>query len=360
VSWLESAWYPQQPPSLGTRALLAPLVPVAGCFAAGVAARNFLFDKGLLGGEVVAGLRVLSVGNLSVGGAGKTPVVAFLADLLLREGAKVAILSRGHGRTEKNLVRVSGPPWPSAEGVGDEPLLLARRLPGVQVWVGANRVALARQARAAGATVALLDDGFQHRFLARDADLVVLDEAVGLGNGHPLPWGPLREPATALRRASVLWLRVASAPAPMSTLPLGIPRVRARHAPVDVTGPDGVPAPLSRLAGARVVAFCGIARPSSFVRTLREAGAEVTGVHAFGDHHLFSKDELARLEAAATATRAQLWTTEKDAMRLPQDFPASVVRLGVSVLEGEEVLQGLLAGSGGTRRAGADAPSGAR
>lgn len=353
MSWLESLWYPESPPSLGARAILSPLAPLAGCFAAGVAARNFLFDKGLLGGKVVPGLRVLSVGNLTAGGAGKTPVVAFLAELLLREGARVAVLSRGHGRTETGNVRVSGPPWPAVAAVGDEPLLLARRLPALQVWVGANRVALAREARAAGATVALMDDGFQHRWLARDKDVVVLDEAVGLGSGHRLPWGPLREPSSALGRASVLWLRAATRPAPMPPLPEGLPRVRARHAPVDVLGPDGAIGPVSGMKGRRVVAFCGIARPAAFQRTLRELGAEVTAMNAFSDHHDFRRGELAALSAAATAARAELVTTEKDAMRLPADFPASVVRLGVSVLEGEEVLQKLLAGSGATRRAGA-------
>jgi tetraacyldisaccharide 4'-kinase len=351
---LEALWYPPGRASFRARVLLAPLAPAAGCFAAGVAARNLLFDAGVLGGEVVQGLRVVSVGNLTAGGAGKTPVVAFLAEGLLREGARVAVLSRGHGRRERRLVRVSGPPWPSAEEVGDEPLLLARRLPALQVWVGASRVALAREARAAGATVALLDDGFQHRWLAREADVVVLDEAVGLGTGHLLPWGPLREPASALRRASVLWLRVASRPAPLPNLPEGLPRVRARHAAVDVVGPDGMVAPLSRLAGARVVAFCGIARPSAFSRMLRELGAEVTSVHGFADHHTFRPAELAALGASAAAARAELVTTEKDAMRLPKEFPASVVRLGVSILEGEDVLSLLLAGQGTARGPGTE------
>jgi tetraacyldisaccharide 4'-kinase len=351
---LEGLWYPPGGNSFRARALLAPLAPAAGCFAAGVAARNLLFDAGVLGGEVVQGLRVVSVGNLTAGGAGKTPVVAFLAERLVREGAHVAVLSRGHGRRARHHVRVAGPPWPSAEEVGDEPLLLARRLPAVQVWVGASRVALAREARSAGATVALLDDGFQHRWLARDADVVVLDEAVGLGTGHLLPWGPLREPMSALRRASLLWLRVANGAAALPKLPDGLPRVRARHAALDVVGPDGVVAPLSRLAGARVVAFCGIARPSAFARTLRELGAEVTSLHGFADHHAFRPAELEVLRTSALAARAELVTTEKDAMRLPKEFPAAVVRLGVTLLEGEEILALLLAGQGTMHRPGAE------
>src|SRR5208283_1473297 len=141
------------------------------------------------------------------------------------------------------------------EEVGDEPLLLAQRLPAVSVWVGADRVVLARAAHIAGARVALLDDGFQHRRLAREADVVVLDEAVGLGTGHLLPWGPLREPPSALGRASLLWLRVASPAAPLPPLPPQLPQVRARHAAVDVIGPRGSVLPLSQLAQARVLAF---------------------------------------------------------------------------------------------------------
>ena len=344
MSWLEALWYPSGQASLGAQALGATLAPVEGCFRAGVAARNFLFEKGVLAAETVEGLRILSVGNLTAGGAGKTPVVAFLAERLLGAGAKVAILSRGHGRRDRGLLRVVGPPWPSAEEVGDEPLLLARRHPGVQVWVGANRVSLARQARSAGATVALLDDGFQHRRLARDEDVVVLDEAVGLGSGRALPWGPLREPAAALGRASLLWLRVAHRPVPLPPWPSGLRTVRARHAPVDLLGPGGAVLPLSRLRGLRVLAFCGIARPSAFQRTLHELGAELTAMQGFSDHHLFRASELTGLRARAAAAGAELVTTEKDAVRLPADFPAWVVRLGVVILQGEATLQGLLEG----------------
>jgi tetraacyldisaccharide 4'-kinase len=344
LSRLEALWYPAAPPSIPARVLEAPLVPAAAVFRAAVAAKNLLFDAGILSARAVPGLPILSVGNLTAGGAGKTPAVAFLAERLACAGARVAVLSRGHGRRARHLVRVQGPPWPSFEEVGDEPLLLARRqLPGVEVWVGANRVALAEAALGAGATVALLDDGFQHRRLRRDADVVVLDEAVGLGSGHLLPWGPLREPASALKRASLLWVRVASQPQPLPLFPEGCPVLRAKHAAVDVVRPDGTVVALSSLADARVLAFCGIARPSAFGLTLRTLGAKLVTVHGFPDHHAFVPGELARLRAEAAALKAELVTTEKDAMRLPADFPASVVRLGVSVLQGEDVLGRFLA-----------------
>ena len=355
MSWLESLWYPPAPLGLQGQAVRAPLAPLAAGFAAAVAARNLLFQKGLLRAESVPGLRVLSVGNLTVGGAGKTPVVAYLAERLLTAGAQLAILSRGYGRAGRGLSHVSGPPWPSAEEVGDEPLLLAKRLPAAAVWVGADRVALARAARAAGATVALLDDGFQHRGLAREVDVVVVDEAVGLGSGHLLPWGPLREPPSALKRASLLWRRVASPAAALPPVPRGLLVVRARHAPVDVLAPGGSLLPLSQLSGTRVLSFCGIARPSAFRRTLQELGAVVTAGHEFADHHRFAAAELSALQAEARVEKAQLVTTEKDAMRLPKDFPAWVVRLGVSLLEGEDTLAGLLRGEAAATVAGAPA-----
>lgn len=340
--WVEAHFYPERPASPGARLLRSPLALVAGWIGANVLVRNWLYDVELLGAKRVEGLRVVSVGNLTAGGAGKTPVVAFLAERLLRAGVRVAVLSRGYGRRGRAVEPVRGPPWPSFERVGDEPLLLARRLPGLDVWVGGDRVELAHRARAAGATVALLDDGFQHRRLGRAVDVVVLDEAVGLGTGHLIPWGPLREPPSALSRASLLWLRMAEQPVSLPPLPGGVPVVRARHAPSELVGADGAARPLSALAGRRVVGFCGIARPSSFDRTLAGLRAEVVSVRAFRDHHAFRPEDLAELQASATAAGAELVTTEKDAVRLPEGFPVWVVRLGVSVLSGEEELARVL------------------
>jgi tetraacyldisaccharide 4'-kinase len=339
---VEALWYPEKGRSLGGRMLRAPLALPASLFAAGVALRNLLYDARVVKAEEVPGLRVLSVGNLTAGGAGKTPVVAFLAERLLATGARVAVLSRGYGRRARGTVQLSGPPWPPVEEVGDEPLLLAQRLPRAEVWVGENRVELAHRARAAGATAALLDDGFQHRRLARAVDAVVLDEAVGLGNGHLLPWGPLREPPSALSRATLLWLRAAEQPAPLPPLPAGLPLVRARHAARDVLASDGAVRPLAELTGVRLVAFCGIARPSSFARTLAGLGAEVLALRAFSDHHPFTPEELEGLRREARGRGAALVTTEKDAVRLPPGFPSWVLRLHVTLLEGEAELARVL------------------
>src|SRR5262249_36744180 len=210
-----------------------------------VQARTGARARGWLKAERVPGLRVISVGNVQVGGAGKTPVVRALAERLVASGQVVAILSRGYGRTATDDVRVEGPPWPEPArcgpgpgGGGDEPVMLARSLSAVTVWVGTDRFRLAGLAARCGATVALLDDGFQHWRLARDADLVVVDEAVGLGNGHLLPRGPLREPSWALGRGALLWGRAAGAPG-AGAWAGGGPRGRGRRGPRGLLAPGG-------------------------------------------------------------------------------------------------------------------------
>ncbi|MGZ3444507.1 MAG: tetraacyldisaccharide 4'-kinase [Myxococcaceae bacterium] len=341
--WVERLFYPERPESVLRELVLSPLAVAEACFAAGVQARAGAWARGWIRAERVPGLRVVSVGNVLVGGAGKTPVVRALAERLLTRGETVAILSRGHGRTATENVRVEGPPWPEVERCGDEPLMLARSVPAAHVWVGQDRAALARLASRCGATVALLDDGFQHWRLARDADLVVVDEAVGLGNGHLLPRGPLREPAWALARASLLWVRAADTPVPVPWPP-GVPRVRARHQARDVVDPAGDVHPPDVLRGRRVVGFTGIARPTGFRRTLEGLGAEVGEFTGFPDHHPFGAGELRTLERQAAAAGAWLVTTEKDRTRCPESFPTAVVRLGVEVLEGQELVDRLLMG----------------
>lgn len=341
--WVERLFYPERPEGVLRELALSPLALAEALFAAGVQVRTAAREWGWLRAERVEGLRVVSVGNVTVGGAGKTPVVRALAERLLARGRRVAILSRGQGREAAGDVRVEGPLWPEAERCGDEPLMLARSLPGAQVWVGADRATLARLAARCGAEVALLDDGFQHWRLARAVDVVVVDEAVGLGNGHLLPRGPLREPAWALSRASLLWVRAAEAPVPVAW-PEGVPRVRARHGPREVADPVGEAHPPDVLRGRRVVAFAGIARPSSFRRTLEGLGAEVVGFTDFPDHHPFGDGELRALRRQAAAAGAWLITTEKDRMRCPDGLPVAVVRLGVEVLEGQELLDRLLLG----------------
>ena len=153
----------------------------------------------------VEGLQVISVGNLLAGGAGKTPVVLFLAAWALELGHQAAVLSRGYGRLSSLAIHhAPNQPLPSVDEIGDEPRLLARRLPKLHLFVSANRVQSAQRARQAGCTIAILDDGFQHRRLYRDHDLLI---DAGIGNGHLLPAGPLREPIAAAQRATIVWSR---------------------------------------------------------------------------------------------------------------------------------------------------------
>lgn len=326
---LERLWYGAAPGPWGW-----PLAAPAAVFRAGVALRAGLFDSGVLRSHRIDGARVVSVGNLNVGGAGKTPAVIYLARRALAAGKRVAVLTRGFGRrSSADVVLAPGAPQMPAEECGDEPRLIAASCPGCAVLVGADRVRLARRARdELGAELLLLDDGFQHRRLSRDGDIVVVDQAVGFGNGHLLPWGPLREPLSALARATLIWLRAADRPCPLPVF--AQPVVHVRYAATDLLAPDGQTLALAQLAGRPVVALTAIARPGSFLRTLADLGASVVAEHCFGDHHVFTPPELALVAQSAARAGAWVCTTEKDAARLPPGTSAYVVRLGVEVLDG--------------------------
>ncbi len=202
----ERLWWSASP-SASDRLRGAPLLLAEGLFRAGAAVRGALYDAAILP-AARAGVPVVSVGNLAVGGAGKTPVALAIAALLLDAGRSPAVLSRGYGatRTDDRVVSDGERLLLDAASGGDEPVLLARRLPRLRVLCGPDRARLAGRAVAMGADVLLLDDGFQHRRLARDLDVVVVDASNPWGNGHCLPFGPNREPRSALRRAGLVWL----------------------------------------------------------------------------------------------------------------------------------------------------------
>ncbi len=340
ASALERRWYEG---SAATPLHQAALGSAAALFGLGVRARNAAFDRGWLSAKTVPGLRVISVGNLNVGGTGKTPVVIYLAQRLQQAGRRVVVLSRGYGRTRASPVLLTGDgALPSAAEVGDEPRLIAQRCPAVPVWVGADRAQLAARARAElHAEVALLDDGFQHRRLARDLDVLVVDERVGFGNGALLPAGPLREPVASLGRAGLIW-RVAADGAAALLPRFDVPVVRARHAPSAVVTPTGALLPLEALAARPVIAFAAIARPDRFLAALASTRANLLERHLFPDHHALPSGTLKELAARAAAKGAWLMTTEKDLARLPEGSGAYSLRLGVTLLEGEEHLAALL------------------
>jgi tetraacyldisaccharide 4'-kinase len=267
------------------------------------------------------GVPVICAGNLTAGGTGKTPLVMALVARLEARGALPHVLSRGHGGRLPGPLRVDARQH-SAADVGDEPLLLAALVP---VWIGADRLASARAAVAAGASVLVMDDGFQNPRLAKDLSIVVVDAVAGFGNGRVIPAGPLREPvAEGLVRADlVLALGPETARA---RLLADCPALGAR--PVLAGALEPLPTGMD-WAGLRAFAFAGIGRPEKFFATLRALGADVVATRAFADHAPYDARLLARLAHDARASGAQLVTTEKDAVRLPAAFRATVMVLPV-------------------------------
>jgi len=288
--------------SWSRRALLSLLLLPLGMLYGAIAARRLQregFD---------AGVPVLCVGNYHVGGAGKTPMVLALTKILRELGETPVVLSRGYGGQLRGPIKVD-PERHVAEDVGDEPLMLARTVPVVVARERVDGVALARSQ---GATVILMDDGFQNPAIAKDASLIVIDAGRGLGNACVFPAGPLRAPLSPqLDRTDALIVigeGNAAAPVAAAIAAQGKPVLSAHIRPDDAS--------LASLAGKRVLAFAGIGDPARFFRTLRSGGIEVVVERIFPDHHPFSKSEIETLLAEAKFVSLTLVTTEKDLARL--------------------------------------------
>lgn len=279
--------------------LLSPLAAIYGS----IAARRLAQPGARIG------IPVICVGNPTVGGAGKTPTAMAIARMLSAAGERPAFLTRGYGGRLAGPVMVD--PAHSAVQVGDEPLLLARVAPTI---VASNRPAGARLAKASGASVVVMDDGFQNPSLAKDCSILVLD-ARGIGNACVLPAGPLRAPlGPQLARASAILIVGAADPLLPQT---AVPVFRATLEPDAAT--------VKSLAGRQVLAFAGIGDPEKFFATLKAAGIEAPVQRAFPDHHRYSAAEAAALIADAGRDGLALLTTEKDLARLKGD--ASVAAL---------------------------------
>ena len=322
-------------------AAVALAIPAA-VYGAVVRLRNAWYDREASTRR--APLPVISVGNLAVGGTGKTPLVAWIARHLQAEGFVPAVVSRGYGGRAGPgplVVSTGGGPRVNARTCGDEPHLLARSLKGVIVIVGSDRIEGARCAAAAGAGVVVLDDGFQHRRLARDLDIVVLDARAPFCDGRLLPWGSLRERPQAVRRAQMVVLtrvregdRASGAIHAVNAAGYSGPIVRAGHQTAGFRTATGAEC----AAPARALAFCGIGDPGLFRADLQAAGVETVRFHAFRDHHPYTLARWEALIAEAKSLNVPLVTTEKDLSRLEAAAGASLARAALVVLRIEAVL----------------------
>jgi tetraacyldisaccharide 4'-kinase len=287
---------------------------------AGAAWKNRKYDRDSSQATRV-GVPVISVGNITVGGTGKTPLVEWIVRRLHQQQRQVTIISRGYGAK------------PGA--VNDEALELAQKLPGVPHVQNPDRVAAARQAIAElDCDCIVLDDAFQHRRLARDLDLVLLDATEPFGHGHLLPRGLLRESLTGLARADCIVLSRADAIDPVERAQIwqtvqqyapGVTPIEAVHAPTKLLDTDATEHPLAQLQGTPIAAFCGIGNPATFHRTLELCGADVVAFRAFADHHDYGAEDLAAM------TR---WLDQQQNIELVVCTHKDLVKLGVKQIGG--------------------------
>ncbi len=328
------------------RPLLLPLVPLYG---AGLAVKRLMFRLGCLKRRRLPN-PVISVGSVSAGGAGKTPAVMMLAGMLRRRDYAVTILTRGFGRAPRTVERVE--PYGDAAWFGDEPVLMAQRS-GAPVFVGADRYSaglLAEQNEAAGKiAVHLMDDGFQHRQLARDVDIVLLTQEDV--EDTLLPAGNLREPLSALREADVIVVREEEAER-LEKFITGLSRKKKLIAVWMIRRRLSLDGDAERSLSARPLAFCGIARPKGFTDMLVAEGCCPVETVAFPDHHAYTDHDVARLLQEARQRGADGFvTTEKDAVKLMPVMrerlealgPLVVARMGVELVEEQEALLQLIA-----------------
>ena len=320
----------------------AVLRAAEGPYALAVGWRNRRFDRGHAIVHRVS-VPVISIGNLTLGGTGKTPLVKWAARWLAERGARPAIVSRGYGA--------------AVNGRNDEALELSQALPDVPHLQNPDRVLAAERAIAEFRSDAIvLDDGFQHRRLARDLDVVLLDALEPFGFEHVFPRGTLREPLEGLRRADVVSLSRADA---ISAEERGVIRRRVAdlvpqaawcelsHAPGHLLNADGATQPLFKLAGRRVAAFCGIGNPAGFRHTLGAIDCEVVAWREFPDHHAYRPGDLAALGKLVAESNAEVAVcTHKDLVKVRQkllgDLELWSVAIEMQFLAGREALESLL------------------
>lgn len=314
-SWIDDAMR-KEDAGLLAGVLLYPLSVVYGLV---VKTRSLLYGLNILPSYGLS-KKVVSIGNITVGGTGKTPVTIFLAEFFQKSGKKVAVLSRGYMGSAKGAAVVSdgkelflGP-----KEAGDEPYLIAMRLKGIPVAVSADRVRGGRLLiERFSPDVIILDDAFQHIRLRRDINIVLIDSAEGFGPGYLLPRGVLREPVSSLRRAD--FALVKGGPPENSVLKAlqkySVPCMPFTYTPSAIYDIEtGEEEPVTSLAGKKALPVCGIANPSSFLETLSGLGVVFESRIVYPDHHAYDEEDIAAIEKAADSS--MVITTEKDACKL--------------------------------------------
>lgn len=326
--------------------LRGAMIPLSWVYATATALRRRALKTGLLPRRKLQ-VPVISVGNITTGGTGKTPFVEWLARSLKQAGHAPVILSRGYR---------SRPTGTSGQRRNDEALLLQQNLPDIEHLADPNRFRSGSKAIANGADCIILDDGFQHIRLARDLDLVLISAVRPFGGRRTLPAGLLREPLTALRNAHALIITHADAvPAirreqlarELSVLSGGRPVIEASHRPLALQTPQQSEEPLDHLSGRKVFLFCGIGSPEAFRKTVLRLGADVTAAWFYNDHHHYLPRDLNDLAHACETSGAQLaLTTQKDLVKIRgqwrSETPLRALRIQFDIANGRETLNQLI------------------
>ncbi|MGD0078912.1 MAG: tetraacyldisaccharide 4'-kinase [Sedimentisphaerales bacterium] len=339
--------------------ILRSLAGIAGCaYSTVIQIRNFLYSHDLLKSFAVtqAGLKttdrtqqtvpVISIGNITAGGTGKTPMVIWLCNFLQNKGVKCAILTRG---------------YKSAKGENDEPAMLTKNCTGAAVVVNPDRLAGAIEAvKRHRALVLVMDDGFQHRRLHRDIDIVTIDATRPFGFGKILPAGLLREPVTSLKRANaaiitrsdhILENDLSALTDTLKKINPNMTVAQAIHSPLYAISAGDKKIPLEQLRGKPVFAFCGIANPDAFFATIEKLGAEIVGTRIYDDHHSYSDENIEEiLQQARQAGAAMVITTEKDfnkigRLAIKTDLIVAYLAVKMKFVYGQELITGLIEGA---------------
>jgi len=336
---------------------MAGLRTLSLAYRAAVAARNAAYRGGLIRRRRLPA-RVISVGNISVGGTGKTPLVAHLVALSYEMGLRPCVLTRGYGRREGGIRLHPGPDRADPGSIGDEPALLAGRFPGLAICVGGDRFRAGSLAmERVSPDVMILDDGFQYLRLHRDCDIVAVDASREIWSKRLIPAGPLREPPGSLRRADLICLTHLEGCRDPGRVTSFIREIApdaglagCRYIPVKFTlRPEGGEMPPEWIRGRRVASLAGIARPELFEDMLLGLGADIAGSFRFPDHHFYSADDIRKVRRFMAEGGAELLvTTEKDAVKLPdgmlRGMKVAVLVIGLKFDFGGELLRWALSG----------------